>query len=118
MTRPKLLSVSSWWEYLEFLGENGLDDAVYQAAFWERVMYPFTVFALVLGGMPFLFGPARSHNVGVRLFFGMSLGGLFVIVSRGIQKFGGAYDLPAPLTVSIPIVVLVLAAILILRRSV
>jgi lipopolysaccharide export system permease protein len=118
VTRPKLLSMRSLWEYLEFLGENGLEDQVYQAAFWERLTFPFTVFALVLGGMPFLFGPARSHNVGVRLFFGMSLGGLFVIVSRGVQKFGGAYDLPAPLTVSLPIVVLAVAAILILRRSV
>ena len=118
VTRPKLLSIRSLWEYLEFLGENALDDRVYRAAFWERVMFPFTVFALVLAGMPFLFGPARSHSVGVRLFFGMSLGGLFMIVSRGLQKFGSAYDLPPPLTVTVPVVVLSVAAILILRRSV
>jgi lipopolysaccharide export system permease protein len=118
VTRPKLLSGRSLWEYIRFLGENGLDDRVYQAAFWERVMFPFTALALVLAGMPFLFGPARSHGVGVRLFFGMSLGGLFMIVSRGVQKFGGAYDLPPPLTVSIPVVILAAAAILILRRSV
>jgi len=118
VTRPKLLSVRSLREYLVYLGENGLDDRVYQAAFWEKVMFPLTVIALVLAGMPFVFGQARSHNMGVRLFFGMTLGGLFMIVSRAVQKFGSVYDLPPPLTISVPIIVLALAAIVILRRSV
>jgi lipopolysaccharide export system permease protein len=118
VTRPKRLSVRALWDYLEYLGENGLDDRIYQAAFWEKVLYPFTVIALVLAGMPFVFGQARSHNVGVRLFFGMTLGGLFMIVSRAVQKFGSVYDLPSPLTISVPILLLALAAILFLRRSV
>jgi lipopolysaccharide export system permease protein len=118
VTRPKLLSIRSLWDYLGYLGENGLDDRVYQAAFWEKIMFPFTVFALVLAGMPFVFGQARSHNMGVRLFFGMTLGGLFMIVNRAVQKFGSVYELPPPLTLSIPILLLVAAAIISLRRSV
>lgn len=118
VTRPKLLSMRSLWEYLQYLGENGLDDRVYQDAFWEKVLYPFTVFALVLAGMPFVFGQARSHSVGVRLFFGMTLGGLFIIVSRALQKLGGVYELPPPLTISIPILLLAVGAVVVLRRSV
>lgn len=118
VTRPKLLSIRSLWDYLEYLGENGLDDRIYQAAFWEKVLFPLTVIALVLAGMPFVFGQARSHNLGVRLFFGMTLGGLFMIVSRAVQKFGSVYELPPAIMISIPIVLLVLAAVLILRRSV
>jgi len=87
VTRPKLLSLRSLWKYLGYLGENGLDDRVYQAAFWEKVLFPFTVIALVLAGMPFVFGAARSQNLGVRLFFGMALGGIFMIVNRAVQKF-------------------------------
>jgi lipopolysaccharide export system permease protein len=118
VTRPKLLSIRSLWDYLGYLGENGLDDTIYQAAFWEKLMFPFTVLALVFAGMPFVFNQARSHNVGVRLFFGMTLGGLFMIVSRAVQKFGTVYDLPPSLTISAPILVLLLAAVLALRRSV
>jgi len=118
VTRPKLLSLRSLWDYLGYLGENGLDDRVYQAAFWEKVMFPFTVIALVLAGMPFVFGPARSHNMGVRLFFGMALGGMFMIVNRAVQKFGSVYDIPALLTIVLPPLLLAIAAILILRRSV
>ena len=118
VTRPKLLSLRSLWDYLGYLGENGLDDHVYQAAFWEKAMFPFTVIALVLAGMPFVFGPARSHNMGVRLFFGMALGGMFMIVNRAVQKFGSVYDIPALLTIVLPPLLLAIAAILILRRSV
>jgi len=118
VTRPKFLSIRSLWEYLGYLGENGLDDSVYQAAFWEKILFPFTVLALVLAGMPFVFGQARSHNVGVRLFFGMTLGGVFMIISRAVQKFGTVYDLPPLISISVPILLLALLAIIVLRRSV
>lgn len=118
VTRPKFLSLRSLWEYIGYLGDNGLDDRVYQAAFWEKVMYPFTVVALVLAGMPFLFGQARSQNVGVRLFFGMTLGGLFMILSRALQKLGSVYDVPSPLTISVPILLLAVGAAVVLRRTV
>lgn len=118
VTRPKLLSIRSLWGYLRYLNENELDDRIYQAAFWEKVLYPFTVIALVLAGMPFVFGQARSQNVGVRLFFGMTVGGLFMIVSRAFQKVSSVYDLPPLLTMSIPILLLVITAIVVLRRSV
>ena len=118
VTRPKFLSIRSLWEYLEYLGENGLDDSVYAAAFWEKVLFPLTVLALVLAGMPFVFGQARSHNVGVRLFFGMTLGGVFMIISRAAQKFGTVYELSPLLVLSVPILVLAFLAIFVLRRSV
>ena len=118
VTRPSRLSLRSLWSYMEYLDENGLDDRVYEAAFWENTLFPFTVIALVLAGMPFVFGPARMHNLGVRLFFGMALGGLFMIVSRAFEKFGEVYDLPAALTIILPPLVLTIIATLVLRRSV
>jgi len=118
VTRPSRLSLRSLWDYLGYLGENGLDDRVYLSAFWQKTVFPFTVIALVLAGMPFVFGAARMHNPGVRLFFGMALGGLFMIFSRAFQKFGDVYDLPTALTIILPPLVLSIGATLILRRSV
>ena len=118
VTRPSLLSMRSLLEYIEFLGKNGLDDRVYQDAFWERAFFPFTVIALVLAGMPFLFGQARSQNVGVRLFFGMILGGLFIIVSRAVQNFANVYGFSPVLAMALPAALLAVVAVLVLRRSV
>lgn len=118
VSRPKRLSIRSLWDYMDYLGENELDDRIYRAAFWEKVLFPFTVVALVLAGMPFVFAHARSQSVGVRLFIGMTVGGLFMIVSRAFQKMSSVYDLSPALTMSIPILVLGVVSLVVLRRSV
>jgi lipopolysaccharide export system permease protein len=118
VSRPKWLSLRSLREYLHYLGENGLDDRVYQEAFWQKVLFPITVLALVLAGMPFVFGSARSQNMGVRLFFGMIVGGVYIIVSDTIQRFGSVYDIPALLSNLLPPLLLMSAAIMALRRAV
>jgi len=118
VTRPKYLSARSLWDYMQYLKENGLDDTAYLAVLWEKLLFPFTVLALVLAGMPFVFGQTRSHNTGMRLFFGMTLGGMYMIVSRALEKLGAVYEFPPIMMLLIPIVVLVTGAIIILRRSV
>lgn len=118
VTRPKRLSLRSLAGYLSYLRENGLDDTVYQAAFWEKIVFPFTAIALVLAGMPFVFGSARSHSLGVRMFIGMVLGGLFMILSRMAQNLGDAYQFPAVLSNGLPPLLLALAAVYVLRRTV
>jgi lipopolysaccharide export system permease protein len=118
VTRPQRLSMRALWDFLGYLGENGLDDRVYQTAFWEKVFYPLTIVALVLAGMPFVFGSSRSQNLGVRMFVGMMLGGLFMIISRGVLNFGDAYGVPAVISNLVPAAILGLVAILVLRRTV
>lgn len=118
VTRPWRLSLRALSGYLKYLRENGLDDTVYQAAFWEKVVFPFSVIALVLAGMPFVFGFARSQNIGVRMFLGMMLGGLVIIVNRVVQNFGDAYQVPAVLTYTAPSLLLAAGAVFILRRAV
>lgn len=118
VSRPRLLSIRALWDYMQYLGENDLNDRMYRASFWEKVLFPFSVIALVLAGMPFVFSNARGQSVGVRLFFGMCVGGVFMIVSRAFQKFAGVYDFSPLLAMSIPILLLGIGAVLVLRRSV
>lgn len=118
VTRPSLLSVRSLITYLGYLRENGLDDRVYREAFWEKTLFPFTVIALVLAGMPFVFGAMRSPNLGMRLFTGMILGGLFMIIERVIQQVASVYLLPTMAAQILPAALLATGAIIILRRSV
>jgi lipopolysaccharide export system permease protein len=118
VTRPKRLSVRSLMDYLHYLDSNRLDDALYQSALWEKLIYPFAVIALVLAGMPFVFGQDRSQNMGVRMFLGMVLGGMFMILTRMVQNFGEVYQVPAMISHSLPPILLGLAAIYVLRRTV
>jgi lipopolysaccharide export system permease protein len=91
---------------------------VYSSAFWEKAVYPFAIVALVLAGMPFVFGSSRHHNLGFRLFVGMTLGGLFMLVNGAMQNFATAFSLPVSLASVLPSALLTAVAILVLRRSV
>lgn len=118
VSRPFYLSIRALWEQMKFLQSNGLDDRVYKSAFWEKVLFPFAVIALVLAGMPFVFGSSRQHNHGFRLFVGMTLGGVFMLVNATAQNFATAYSLPVAISTALPSALLMIAAITFLRRSV
>lgn len=118
VTRPPYLSIRVLWDQLKYLQSNGLDDSIYQSAFWEKIMYPFAIVALVLAGMPFVFGASRQHNLGFRLFIGMTMGGLFMLINGAVQNLATAYSLPVALSTALPSALLMIAAVTVLRRSV
>ena len=118
VTRPPYMSIRVLWDQLTYLQSNGLDDRIYRAAFWEKIIYPFAIIALVLAGMPFVFGSSRHHNLGFRLFIGMTLGGLFMLINGAVQNFATAYSLPVALSSVLPSTLLLIVAITVLRKSV
>ena len=118
VTRPFYLSIRSLWDQLKYLQSNGLDDRVYQSAFWEKITYPFAIIALVMAGMPFVFGSSRHHNQGFRLFIGMTLGGVFMLVNAAAQNLAAAYSLPVAISMALPSIILTTVAVVVLRRSV
>lgn len=118
VVRPRYMSMQAVVDQLRYLRQNGLDDRAYASVLWSKALFPVTVLALVLAGMPFLFGSARTHSLGLRIFIGMSLGGVFMIVSKTMQNFSEAYALPSWVGASLPSLVLAVVIVLILRRSV
>lgn len=118
VTRPPYMSIRSLMDQVQFLGENGLDNRVYKAEFFAKIFFPFSVLALVLAGIPFVFGSVRQHNMGVRIFIGMSIGIFFTIVNGAMQNIGSAYGIHAAVSALLPSTIVALAAILWLRRTV
>ena len=117
VSRPFYLSIRALWDQLNYLQSNGLDDRIYQSAFWEKIIYPFSIIALVMAGMPFVFGSSRQHNHGARLFIGMTLGGLFMLINGASQNLATAYSLPVALGTALPSAILMIIAVTVLRRS-
>ena len=118
VSRPSYLSMGALWDQLKYLQSNGLDDGVYQSAFWEKIIYPFSILALVLAGMPFVFGSGRQHNTGFRVFIGMTLGGLLTLINDASQNLAAAYSLPVAFSAALPSVIVTTIAVMFLRRSV
>lgn len=118
VTRPPYMSIRALFDQVRFLGSNGLDNRVYKAEFFAKIFFPFSVLALVLAGMPFVFGSARHANMGLRIFIGISVGALFTIVNGAMQNIGSAYGLHAAFSALLPSAMIATIAILVLRRSV
>lgn len=118
VTRPPYMSVRSLIAQVQFLGQNGLDNRVYKVELFAKIFFPFSVLALVLAGMPFVFGSVRNQNLGVRIFIGMSMGILFTIVNSAVQNIGMTYGLHAAFSALAPPILIAFAAIFMLRRSV
>ncbi|MEM1411124.1 MAG: LPS export ABC transporter permease LptG [Pseudomonadota bacterium] len=118
IVRPRYMSIRDIREQVSFLEQNGLDSTSYTSVLWTKLLLPLSVLALVLAGMPFLFGAARTQSLGVRIFIGMSLGGVFMIVAKTMQNFSEAYDLPSWLGASLPSLVLATVVVIVLKRSV
>ena len=118
VTRPPYLAVRVLWDQMKYLQSNGQSDAIYRSAFWEKILYPFAIIALVLAGMPFVFGSARQHNLGFRMFIGMTMGGLFMLVNGAAQNLAQAYSLPVAVSTALPSLILMTVAVTVLRRTV
>lgn len=118
VNRPQFMSIGTLWNQIKYMKTNGLDDHMYRSILLTKMLFPATVLALVLAGMPFVFASGRNQKLGVRLFFGMTLGVVFTIVNRMIQNLGEAYGITELLTVLGPSAALVAIAVLVLKRSV
>ncbi len=117
VSRPAYLSIRALWDQLNYLQSNGQDDRMYQSAFWEKITYPLAIIALVLAGMPFVFGSSRHHNHGFRLFVGITLGAFFMLINGASQNLATAYSLPVAFSTVWPSAVLMIVAVTVLRRS-
>lgn len=68
---PAELPPSQLWQYAGYLEVKGQASGYYWLAFWKKTLLPITVFAVVLLGASFTFGPLRSVPAGTRVFHGI-----------------------------------------------
>lgn len=113
---PEVLSLRGLSDYMEFLERNGLDVKRYEQAFWTKVVIPFSVVAMVLLALPFVFGPLRSVGAGQRVIFGVLIGVIFYLVNLTLSHSGLVFGLPPLVSAWVPTVLAVLIATAFLRR--
>ncbi len=117
VARPKYLGVTDLLPYIRYLRDNELDTQAYDTALWWRIAYPFSVLAVVLAGMPFVFGSWRAGGMGQRLFIGMVLGAGFYMVNKTVGSLAQVYGFSAAAAAFVPSALLVTLAVVLLRRG-
>jgi len=116
---PEDLTTWNIIKQIQFLSDNKLRSGIFEVELYKRLIKPITLMAMILLAMLFVFGSTRDVTLGRKIFFGISLGLSFELLSR----IGGAMALsldfnPVMSTVLPTIVVMVIAITLLIRKSV
>ena len=110
------LSVLDLYHYVDYLSTSGLEVDQYEMALWQKLSLPLMTGAMVLLAVPFVFGPMRSVSAGKMISMGTMTGFVFYIMKQVIENIGLVLGLNTALTVMIPVVLTVSAAVLLLRK--
>ena len=113
--------LTSWTiiKQIQFLSDNKLRSGIFEVELYKRLIKPITLIAMIVLAMLFIFASTtRDSTLGRKIFFGVTLGLLFEMLSR----LGGAISLGfdiSPLLSSImpSIIVLLISVALLLRKS-
>jgi len=108
---PTNLALWKLLDYIDYLRSNGLEAEQYELAMWNKLIAPFTILAMVLVAVPFMFGSQRQTSIGLQVVLGFFVGVVFYIASRLAGQIGLVYDLLPMVSASLPtLLVFALAA--------
>lgn len=111
--------LSSWelYKHMTFLADNNLASEPFEVALYKRIVKPFTLVAMLMLSMLFIFGSLRDTTLGKKIFLGVIISLFFELSSRigSVVSLRFGYD---PLfSVSAPTIVVLLVAFLLLRKK-
>ena len=118
ISRLENLSAFGLYRYSSYLDANNLKSDQYWLAFWNKLVQPFSIAAMLLLSVPFVFNSSRTSNAGSRLMIGIFIGIIFTITNKITAQFSLVYDIYPLIGASfITISTFIIAAFLIRRMT-
>ena len=116
---PDELTTRNIYKQIQFLSDNKLNSEIYKVELYKRAIKPITLVAMILLAMLFVFGSTRDVSLGRKIFFGVSLGLSFEMLSRIGGAMALSLDFSPMISAVLPTtVVMVIAITLLIRKSV
>ncbi|MHB8624078.1 MAG: LPS export ABC transporter permease LptG [Sulfuricaulis sp.] len=116
--QPDSLSIQQLYYYIGHLEMNNQDTRDFRLVFWQKIFLPLTTLVMMLLATPFVFRQIRSGGMSNRVFIGIMLGLLFIIVDQSFGYFGVLYAIPPVVAALLPIVLFFSLAVFLLNRVV
>ncbi len=115
--QPDSLSIQKLHYYIGHLQQNNQDTRNFRLEFWKKIFMPLATLVMMLLATSFVFRQIRSGGMSSRVFIGIMLGLLFVIVDQSFGYFGLLYALPPVAGALLPIVMFFALALFLLYRA-
>lgn len=116
ITKLEYLSAVGLYRYANYLDKNNLDSNQYWLIFWSKVIAPFSIAAMLLLAIPFVFASSRTSNAGNRLIVGVFIGVSFTIANKITAQFGLVYNVSPFLSASLVTITTIVIATILFRR--
>ena len=116
---PRDLRTLTIINQIQFLKDNQLRADVFEVELYKRLAKPLTLIAMILLAMLFIFGSTRDSTLGRKIFFGMSIGLSFELISRIGGALALSFDFSPILSSFLPaLVIMVVAVLLLMKKSI
>ena len=113
---PDSLSMRALINYIIYMKDNGQDSLRYEQALWNKMVFPFATLVMVFLSVPIVLRSSRTVTMGQRVMLGALLGLGFHIVNQASEHLGVVYHLDAAMSATVPTILTLLAASLLMRR--
>jgi lipopolysaccharide export system permease protein len=115
--QPDRLALPSLVFYIDYLFQQGIDTSRYELVFWRKILKPAVTIALVLVAISFIFGPLRSVATGTRVFAGVLVGLVLMMIQILIGPASLLYGFSPFLAAFMPIALCAALGLWLLRKS-
>ena len=114
---PKELTTRKIYKHIQFLDDNKQASSIYKVELYKRLIKPVTLVAMILLAMLFIFGSNRDVSLGRKIFFGITLGLSFEMLSRVSGALSLSFNLSPLMSTVLPTLVIIVLAIVLLSRK-
>ena len=116
---PEDLSTWTLIKQVRFLSDNKLRSGIFEVELYKRLIQPVTLIAMILLAMLFIFGSTRDVTLGRKIFFGVTLGLSFEMLSRIASAMALSFDFNPLMSAILPsIIVMVVSLIFLIQKSI
>mgnify|MGYP000151762834 CR=1 FL=1 len=112
------MNLSVLYRRSQYLAKNGQPMEKYLNAFWQRLLMPLTVCAMVLLATPISASvtAGRDRSYGINLGIGAALGIVFYLGTQIIFSLGQLLQWSSPFVAILPTLIILACAFILLRR--
>lgn len=114
---PESLSAKNLYDQVRYLNDNQLDSRRIELAFWVKIASPLSTLVMLMLSLPFVFASQRSGGAGQKIFIGIMLGIVYVLLNKLLTQLALANGLTPALSALLPLICFLGVAIVGIKRT-
>ncbi len=114
---PESLSAINLYDQIQYLQSNQLDSRRIELAFWVKIASPLSTLVMLMLSLPFVFASQRSGGAGQKIFVGIMLGIVYVLLNKVLTQLALASGLSPAFSALLPLVCFLVVAIIGIKRT-